>query len=283
VAILHAAALLWFKGPGTGPFPLGVQAPTRVRRAASVSAGTLRNTVRRVTAALACCWALSASTSAAGEEWSEGDVPVKGEAVLVGSSSFTQPFGFIIARELERWGYDVTRKGVPGAGLARPDYHDMNQVLDALPIGPNTAAVFVYLGVNDAQALWLHPHERDASGQASLPFASAAWEAMYLQRTREFYERICKRGAQRAIVLLPVDVNRAGLSQNLEKIRSLQVQAAAQTSCGVALSTAGDAGHFEVNGVAMRLPDGYHMSSRGAQLVWDRVRGQVQSLLDRAR
>ena len=221
--------------------------------------------------------------SSAGEDWPESDGAEKEEAVLVGSSSFAQPFGFIIERELERWGYDVTRKGVPSAGLARPDYHDMNQVLDALPIGPNTAAVFVYLGVNDAQALWLHPHERDASGQTSVPFASTAWDAVYLQRTRDFYDRICKRGAQRAIVLLPVDVNRAGLSQNLEKIRSLQVQAAAQTSCGVTLSTAGDAGHFEVNGVATRLPDGFHMSSRGAQLVWDRVRSQVQGLLEHAR
>lgn len=76
-------------------------------------------------------------------------------AVLVGSSSFNQAFGHIIEHELERRGYRVTRQGVDGAGLARPDYHDMKQELDALPLGPETAAVFVYLGVNDAQDVWL--------------------------------------------------------------------------------------------------------------------------------
>ena len=200
--------------------------------------------------------------------------------MLVGSSSFSQPFGFIIARELERWGYDVTRKGVPGAGLARPDYRDMNQVLEELPIGPNTVAVFVYLGVNDAQALWLYPHERTLFGLTSLPLASAEWDTEYQQRARDFYERICKRGAQRAIVLLPVDVNRPVLQEQLARIRNLQMQAAALTSCAVTLDTAGDAGHFELNGVAQRLPDGFHMTSQGAQLVWERIREQVLVLLD---
>ncbi len=220
--------------------------------------------------------------TAPGEDRPAGSNARKGDAVLVGSSSFSQPFGLIIARELERWGYNVTRKGVPGAGLARPDYRDMNQALEDLQIGPNTVAVFVYLGVNDAQALWLHPHERDTFGLTSLPFASAEWDTEYLQRARNFYERICKRGAQRTIVLLPVDVNRAALQQQLHRIRSLQMQAAALTSCAVTLSTAGDAGHFERNGVAHRMPDGYHMSSEGARVVWERIREQVLVLLDGA-
>jgi hypothetical protein len=48
----------------------------------------------------------------------------------------------------------------------------------------------------------------------------------------------------------------------------------------VAAQTAGDAGHFDVEGVPTRLPDGYHMSSRGAQIVWERVQPQVTRLLD---
>jgi hypothetical protein len=202
------------------------------------------------------------------------------EAVLVGSSSFNQAFGLIIADDLERLGYSVTRKGVSGAGLARPDYHDMNEVLEALPISTNTAAVFVYLGVNDAQSLWLHPHERGPLGDTSVPFGTDQWDASYARRTRDFLDRICQRGARHAFVLLPVDVNVPDLQSRLHRIRALQARAAAETSCAVAAQTAGDAGHFDVEGVPTRLPDGYHMSSRGAQIVWERVQPQVTRLLD---
>jgi hypothetical protein len=203
----------------------------------------------------------------------------KSEAVLVGSSSFNQSFGRLIARELEGRGYQVTRKGVSGAGLARPDYRDMNQVLEELPIGEKTAAVFVYLGVNDAQAVWLHPSERGPSGATSVPFGAADWDTIYARRTREFLDRICQRGAQRAVVLLPVDVNRNDMQRRLDRIRDIQVQAASQTTCAAVVETGGDAGQFEVAGVAKRLPDGFHMSSKGARVVWQRIEPEVLRLL----
>jgi hypothetical protein len=203
----------------------------------------------------------------------------KADAVLVGSSSFNQSFGRLLAHELELRGYQVTRKGVSGAGLARPDYRDMNHVLEELPIGSNTAAVFVYLGVNDAQAVWLYPHERGTSGAASVPFGAADWDAVYVQRARGFLDRICQRGARRAVVLLPVDVNRPGMQQRLDRIRDLQARAAADTSCAVVVQTAGDMGHFDTEGVPKRLPDGFHMSSRGARIVWERIAPTVDRLL----
>lgn len=193
----------------------------------------------------------------------------------MGSSSFNQAFGRIIARELEEMGYQVTRKGVDSAGLARPDYRDMNQVLEALPIGTSTAGVLVYLGVNDAQAIWLHPEERKAPGVTSLPFGTAEWDAAYTRRTRDFLQRICQRGARRALVLLPVDVNLPELQRNLTRIRALQVHAAAATTCAVAVQTMGDAGQFTVEGLPKRRPDGFHMTALGAQLVWERVRPEV--------
>jgi len=205
------------------------------------------------------------------------------DAVLVGSSSINQPFGRILERELERRGYQVTRKGVSGAGLARPDFRDMNRVLAALPIDANTAAVFVYLGVNDAQAVWLYPHERGTSGLTSVPFGSADWDAAYARRTREFLDRICRRGARHAIVLLPVDVNRPDLQRRLVRIRALQAQAAAETTCAEVVHTAGDEGHFEVAGLPKRLPDGFHMSARGAQIVWQRIEPRVAQLLQAPR
>lgn len=197
----------------------------------------------------------------------------------MGSSSFNQPLGFVIEKQLQRWGYQVVRKGVGGAGLARPDFRDMSRVLDELPISAKTAAVFVYLGVNDAQPLWLHPQERQATKAVTLPFGTPLWEARYAERTRGFYERICARGARRAIVLLPVDVNRSPLEKRLQRIRDLQIQAAAASSCATVLSTQGDAGHFQVGGVAKRLADGFHLSQFGANVVWNRIQGQVLALL----
>jgi hypothetical protein len=238
---------------------------------------------RRWAAALSCCWGLVAPGTSAGEEWSPGAGLAQGEAVLVGSSSFEQSFGHLIEGELQRWGYQVTRQGVSGAGLARPDFRDLSQVLETLPIGTSTAAVFVYVGVNDAQPLWLYPEEREAYGVTFLPFGSAAWDSVYARRTRDFYDRICQRGAQRAFVLLPVDVNRADLNRRLERIRNVQVQAAARSSCAVALTTSGDLGNFEVDGVAKRMPDGFHMSLLGARIVWERVRDQVVRLLSEPR
>jgi hypothetical protein len=186
----------------------------------------------------------------------------------------------MIARELERWGYQVTRKGVSGAGLARPDFRDMNQVLAELPIGSNTAAVFVYLGVNDAQAAWLYPHERSAAGSSSVAFGGAEWDTIYTRRVRDFLQRICERGARRALVLLPVDVNRSDMQRRLERVRDLQARAASDTTCAAVISTAGDAGQFEVAGVPKRMPDGYHLSSQGAQIVWERIQPQVVRLLE---
>jgi hypothetical protein len=201
------------------------------------------------------------------------------DAVLVGSSSFNQSFGRLIARELERRGYQVARKGVSGAGLARPDFRDMNQVVETLPIGRNTAAVFVYIGVNDTQAVWLYPHERGTSGLTSVPFGAPDWDAVYARRTHEFLERICQRGARRAVVILPVDVDRPEMQRRLDRVRELQTRAAASTSCAVVVSTAGDEGSFASTGTPKRMPDGYHMSPKGAQIVWERIEARVEQLL----
>jgi hypothetical protein len=240
---------------------------------------TPTSVLRRTVAVLVCCAAWAASGAAQAADSPSPEAAALRQAVLVGSSSFAQPFGFVIAHQLERWGYRVARKGVPGAGLARPDYRDMNRVLETLPISAKTDVVVVYLGVNDAQSLWLYPEERDASGAAMLAFGTPAWEARYEQRAREFYSRICERGARRAIVLLPVDVNRPQLEQRLSRVRELQIQAADRSGCASVLSTAGDAGSFEARGFARRLADGFHLSAYGADLVWERIRGHVLALL----
>jgi hypothetical protein len=204
----------------------------------------------------------------------------RGDALVVGSSSMNQAFGRLIARELESRGYRVTRKAVSAAGLARPDYRDMNQIMEELPISSSTAAVFVYLGMNDAQSIWLRPNERQAFGRGEyLPWTDERWHALYVQRAQEFFERICERGAQRAIVLLPVDVQRERLQRRLKRIRDLQAQAASSSSCAVALSTAGDLGRFDSSGAPLRKRDGLHLSASGAQAVWRRIQSEALRLV----
>lgn len=205
--------------------------------------------------------------------------PLRGDAIVLGSSSMNQALGHLIARELQQRGYRVMRKGVSAAGLARPDFRDMNQVMDELPVTSETAAVFVYLGMNDAQAMWLRPNEQRTYGREFLPWSDSRWDALYTQRAQSFFERICRRGAQRVIVLLPVDVQRDRLQHRLGRIRELQTRAATAASCAVPLSTEGDLGSFDEGGESKRKRDGLHMSPLGAIAVWRRIERQALELV----
>ena len=234
--------------------------------------------------ALACCVVLALPRDASAKERAARErapaaAASRGEAIVLGSSSMNQALGHLIARELQQRGYRVMRKGVSAAGLARPDYRDMNQIMDELPVNRETAAVFVYLGMNDAQAMWLWPNEQRAFGREFLPWSDSRWQGLYTQRAQKFFERICQRGAHRVIVLLPVDVQRDRLQHRLARIRELQTRAASASSCAVALSTEGDMDSFEVDGVAKRKRDGLHLSPLGASAVWRRIETQALDLV----
>jgi len=236
---------------------------------------------RRVAALLGVALAMLAAPAAARETPATraGDA-VRAEAWIVGSSSVHQAFGRLISRELGQLGYRVQRRAVTSAGLARPDYRDMQRIVEALPIGEKTGAVILYLGTNDAQALWLRPRERRRNDRAFLPWRDARWSTVYRERARQLMERICQKGAGRALMVLPVDVKRPRLQRRLHRIRALQVQAARQTSCGVALTTAGDEARLAASRRSrIRRPDGFHMTAKGAKLVWDRIRGAARRAL----
>lgn len=197
--------------------------------------------------------------------------PVEKQAVLVGSSSVRGSFGRIIAADLERWGFQVTRRGIVSAGLARPDFWDLREVLDSIPINQDTAAVFVYVGMNDGQDIWLRPSERGEESARWLPWEDARWADVYQRRARDLFRSICRRGARRALVLLPIEVNKPSLERKLQRIRRLQQRAARDTSCAMAVSTSGENGQFVRDGRRLRLRDGFHMTSYGARRVWSRV------------
>jgi hypothetical protein len=203
----------------------------------------------------------------------EAEVPLR-RALLVGSSSVNDWFGQVITQDLRKRGFEVERRGFSAAGFSRPDFRDMLQTVEALPIDADTALVLVYLGMNDAQALWLRPEERE-SGAEWIKWGEPGWEEIYQRRAQAYLAALCERGAQRTVVLLPVDVTRPSMQRRLERIRAAQARAASLTSCATAVPTTGDVGRFRVDGKATRAKDGIHMSRQGAQVLWKRVRAPV--------
>jgi hypothetical protein len=248
------------------------------------SARSVRNLRRlpRAGLAAAACLVLAAGAAdaqaekPAPSESPSADAPSR-EALLVGSSSMNDSFGLLIAKDLEKKGFSVKRKGVAASGFSRPDYRDILEISKKLPVSPSTDLAVVYLGVNDAQALWLRPEERKGK-QAWVKWEEDGWDDLYEKRARSFFQSLCERGAKKVIVLLPVDVMSPGMQRRLERIRNLQKKAAESATCASPVSTGGDVGNFSVNGQATRAKDGIHMSPKGAQVIWDRVKPQVLKL-----
>jgi hypothetical protein len=243
-------------------------APAIRRRSA---AGGRRKNCRWVPALVAML-ASSAPVPAAAEP--------RGRVVLVGSSSVTDALGDVIAEHVEREGYAVVRRGHPSAGLARPDFRDMDQILSSAPIGPGTDAVLLYVGGNDAQPLWLKPEERGGGRDAWIRWDDqAAWSEVYERRVQKLIDAACARGARRVVVLPPGDVVDAKLQARLERVRVVQERAAAGSKCGRSVATTGDAGELEASKPPLRGPGGVHMTRAGAMRVWGRAGPRVLRLV----
>jgi hypothetical protein len=203
----------------------------------------------------------------------------KGSLLLFGSSSVNDTFGHLISEDFERLGFSVARHGYAAAGLSRPDFRDLRDVLAKLPIERDVSTVMFYVGANDAQALWLRPDERPTlSGEQAMwiNWDDQRWSAIYEARVAELFRAVCTRGAKQAIMLAPVDVNNERRQARLDRIRQLQAHAAALSECGHFVPTGGD--KFSV-GEPLRAGDGFHMTRSGAQRVWQRVRQRILSLL----
>jgi hypothetical protein len=205
----------------------------------------------------------------------------KGSMVLFGSSSMNGSLGHLMADDFAELGFRVSRHGYSAAGLARPDFRDMRQTLDQLPIERSATSVVLYIGGNDAQSLWLSPSERISQGSDDqwLTWRDPRWPSVYEARARELISSLCARGAQYAIVLPPADVMSARLQSRLDRVRPALQRAAEATHCGRFVSTRGDAGHFVVDGEPLRAIDGVHMTRSGALRVWKRIRETVLSLV----
>jgi hypothetical protein len=216
--------------------------------------------------------------------WAASDAKArvsKGSLVLFGSSSMNGRLGHLMADEFARLGFDVRRYSYAAAGLARPDFLDLFLTLEQSPIDATTSSVLIYVGGNDAQALWLRPQERTGKGDDAVwvSWHDERWSSIYESRATKLIRSVCARGAQHAIVLAPADVTSAHLQARLDRIRPILQRAARASACGRFVPTAGDRGHFGGDGEPLRTVDGVHMTRIGALRVWKRVRDTVLSLV----
>jgi len=203
--------------------------------------------------------------------------------LLFGSSSVRGSFGRVISDELGRRGIMVVRRGYSAAGLSRPDYRDLREIVRGLPLEGVVRSVMLYIGGNDAQGIWLRPDERTGSRPADqwIWWNDERWSSVYQGRAVAFIQSMCARGMQHVIVLAPADVRSSRLQSRLDRVRQSLRRATEATECGRFISTAGDVRSLEtaeLAGEPLRTPDGVHMTLAGAQRVWNRVRDSVLAL-----
>lgn len=206
----------------------------------------------------------------------------KGSLILLGSSSMNGSLGRLLADDFTDQGYRVARHGYAAAGLARPDFRDIREKVDQLPIAGTTTAALLYFGGNDAQSIWLRPEERARHHQTTewVYWNDDRWSGIYESRMNKLVRSLCARGVQHAVVLSPGDVTSTRLQGRLERVRKLQQRATQNTPCGHYVSTAGDVSQFEtMTKEPLRTPDGVHMTRLGARRVWKRIRPKVMALI----
>jgi hypothetical protein len=206
-----------------------------------------------------------------------------GRMLLFGSSSVRGSFGRLIADELGRRGVSVVRRGYSAAGLARPDYRDLREMLRVMPLEQTIRSVMLYIGGNDAQGIWLRPEERTGARPSDswIWWNDERWMSVYQGRAVAFIQSLCARGMQHVIVLAPADVRSQRLQGRLERVRQALRRATEATECGRFVATGGDLRSIEtaeLSGEPLRTPDGVHMTMAGALRVWNRVRDTVLAI-----
>jgi len=207
-----------------------------------------------------------------------------GEVVLLGSSSMNGPIAYLMADEFKNRGLKVQRIARSSAGMSRPDFFDWMKEVRKVKINENTQAVIVYLGVNDAQGIWLRKSERDGQGRRDkwVIWSDKRWAGIYRDRVTRFSNLLCEKGARKVIWLTPIDVKPKRLQKRLNRIRQMQEEGAAASKCGTSVPGTGDLNHILQGtrlGKAVRSHDGSHMTRKGSRVLWQRIGVRVLSLV----
>jgi hypothetical protein len=202
---------------------------------------------------------------------------LRDEVIIIGSSSVKGALGGRLTAGLQRDGFRASRWGRSASGLSRLDYYDWFDAITDLSIGKKSAGVIVYVGVNDPQGIWLYPHERPTRDKW-VRWHQKNWSDVYRERVTMLIDALCALGAPKVIVLTPVDVRWPSLQERLIRIRRLQIEGAQASTCGEVVSGSGDSIYLGTPDEARqsrRARDGYHLTSVGGDIVWERIKYRV--------
>lgn len=193
--------------------------------------------------------------------------------LLVGASSIQFAIGQALEAQLSAYeDLSVRRVGKVSTGLSRPDAFNWPARLEELLAEEKPDLVIVNFGGNDAQSIPLPNNQ-------AVEFGGPAWDELYGQRVFDFVARIRARGAQAAMIGMPV-MRSPDFSKRMFRLNQV-TKLAVQRAGGIYLSqwdlaANADGGYRErvVEGGKsrpMRLQDGIHFSEAGGRYVVARL------------
>lgn len=162
-----------------------------------------------------------------------------------------------------------------GSGLVRPSVFDWNAKVDELVAANHPKTVFVAIGTNDRQAI-------EAEGIGTIRYESATqWRQAYSKCVGGLMDRLIAGGASRIIWMLLPDMNDTATQEHAQLVNEIIRGEAASGSRGDVVTLLDLApilsrrpGKFsrylmspDGRSLAVRDPDGVHLSVDGAKLV----------------
>jgi len=173
----------------------------------------------------------------------------------------------------------VTLDGRVNTGLTRPDYFNWPAQAQADLAMQRPQVIVGMMGANDPQ---------DFPGPPDIPFNSPAWRAQYAANCKQFFSLLVSTGAK-VIWITEPPMQEAGLNLRVALVNQIQ-EAQAKAVGGISLLHAsavlgGPGGNFASylsNGqqiIAVREPDGVHITPGGSQIVGAGVIAAMRDLL----
>jgi len=193
--------------------------------------------------------------------------------LLIGASSIQHQPGIELERLFGTFyeGIEITRVGKVATGLARPDVFDWPKRTQELVDEHDPDLVIANFGGNDAQGMM--------RGKEVLKFGTDEWDEEYANRLRSLIEAGSSRGAEVAIVGMPI-MRSPRSSERVQRINAITKRAAeavGATYISMWEIAADEKGKYreaiEHRGRRgpMRQSDGWHFTRLGGEYVAERL------------
>ena len=186
--------------------------------------------------------------------------------VIVGDSNIYGALGAALEDNLESLGHGVSRFGVSGSGLARPDFFDWSLTAVGLVQVNQPDIVLLMVGANDTQAI--------VTKEGTVPWGQRErWSAEYERRLRHLVNQMRAHGS-RVVMLGPTNRRSHRHSRKLKRLRRIQQHVARDVDAldwidlfPLSTDQSGQYLHEGVDvfgrQVKLRMNDGRHLTSAG--------------------